>query len=107
MAKRGHKLLTAELRKKLPPLYSQEAAGVDAIAYVKFFTPYSNWTWYATEFDGEDRFFGLVDGFEEEYGYFSLKELEELTWNFGLAAVERDLYWKARPIGECKRKVSA
>lgn len=107
MASRGHKLLTAELRKKLPPLYSQDSKGDNAIAVVKFFTPYSNWTWYATEFDGEDTFFGLADGFEEELGYFSLKEMESMVWHFGLPAVERDLYWKARPIGECRKKVRA
>ena len=31
------KLLTKELQKKLPPLYSQDGKGDDAIAYAKFF----------------------------------------------------------------------
>ena len=44
-------------------------------AIVKFFTPDSSWTWYASEFDGDDLFYGLVDGFELEYGYFRLSEL--------------------------------
>jgi hypothetical protein len=35
---------------------------------VKYFTPDSNWTWYASEFDGEDTFFGPVAGFEVELG---------------------------------------
>ena len=30
------KLLTKELQKKLPPLYSQDGKGDDAIAYAKF-----------------------------------------------------------------------
>ena len=34
------------------------------MAQVKFFTPDSNLTWYASEFDGEDIFFGLVSGFD-------------------------------------------
>jgi Protein of unknown function (DUF2958) len=34
------------------------------------------WTWYVIEFDGEDPFFGLVDWFERELGYFSLRELQ-------------------------------
>ena len=29
-----------------------------------------------TEFDGEDLCFGLVEGFEVEFGYFSKSELE-------------------------------
>jgi hypothetical protein len=58
-------LLPPEIRSQLPSLYSQEKIA-DPIAYIKFFNPLSNWTWYATEFDGEDTFFGLVQGFEEE-----------------------------------------
>jgi len=37
---------------------------------VKFFSPWMNWTWYAVEFDGKDIFFGLVEGFATEWGYF-------------------------------------
>ena len=66
------KLLTKEIRKTVPELYSQEEKGDEAVAYIKFFTPWSNWTWYATEFDREDTFFGLVIGLETELGYFSL-----------------------------------
>jgi hypothetical protein len=39
------KLLTEELRKKLPPLYSNEHVD-DPLAIVKFFHPLSNWTWF-------------------------------------------------------------
>jgi len=87
------KLLTAEIKKQLPALYSQENKGKEAIAIVKFFSPVGSWTWYATEFDGEDRFFGLVDGFEKELGYFSLSELESVNLPFGLK-IERDVHWR-------------
>lgn len=94
------KLLTAELLKVLPPLRGQENAGWEAIAHAKFFTPDSNWTWYATEYDPVDRmFFGLVSGFEEEMGYFSLEELEKATGPMGLH-IERDLYWKPKKLTE-------
>lgn len=93
------KLLTAALRKKLPKLYTQEKLGQDAIAVVKFFTPWTSWTWYATEFDGEDTFFGLVDGLEKELGYFSLRELESVRGPGGLK-IERDLYWTPKPLKE-------
>jgi hypothetical protein len=66
------KLLTNEVRKVLPPLFSQEGAGDDTTVYVKFFDPWSQWTWYATEFDGKDEFFGIVVGQEREYGSFFL-----------------------------------
>lgn len=35
-------------------------AAYDAVAHVKYFTPDSQCTWYATEFDGEDTFFSVV-----------------------------------------------
>ena len=93
------KLLTQEIRKKLPPLYSQEDKGGEAIVHVKFFTPDSNWTWLATSFDGEDIFFGLVEGFEKELGYFSLKELESVRGGLGLP-IERDLYFQPKMLKE-------
>lgn len=90
-------LLNTEVKEKLPPLYSQEEKGLEAVAVVKFFTPDSSWTWYATEFDGEDLFFGLVDGFEKELGYFRLSELKQARGKLGLP-IERDLYFKPTKI---------
>ena len=79
------KLLPKEILDKLPKLYSQEKKGGDAVVIVKFFTPWSSWTWYATEYDPVERtFFGLVDGFEKELGYFSLDELADVTGPGGL-----------------------
>ena len=95
------KLLTKEIRKTVPKLYSQEEKGDEAVAYIKFFTPWSNWTWYATEFDGEDIFFGLVVGLETELGYFSLKELSEVTGPGGLK-IKRDLYFNPKPLSELR-----
>jgi hypothetical protein len=95
----GKNLLDPESREKLPELYSGEEQGLDSIAQVKFFTPDSGWTWYASEFDGEDIFFGLVVGFELELGYFSLKELQEARGPLGLP-IERDLHFEAKSLGE-------
>jgi len=94
------KLLTQANRKNLPKLYANEKkpAG-EAIAWVKFFTPDNSWTWYATEFDGNDLFFGLVDGQDKELGYFSLSEMRQSKGPMGLA-IERDLHWKPKPLKE-------
>ena len=92
-------LLTQEIRQMLPPLYSQEALGGRAVAQVKFFTPDGSWTWWATEFDGNDTFFGLVDGLEKELGYFSLAELQQVRGSLGLP-VERDLHWRPKTLQE-------
>lgn len=83
-------LLPGELRAVLPKLYSTEKQGTEAIAPIKFFTPDSSWSWYPTEFDGDDLFFGLVRGLEVEIGYFSLSELESVRGGLGLP-IERDL----------------
>lgn len=91
------KLLTEEIRKQLPKLGSTDGQGGAAVVQVKFFDPYGSWTWYATEFDGEDMFFGLVDGFEVELGEFSLSELASVRNRFGLG-IERDLHFAPRPL---------
>ena len=103
---RGMKLLPKEIRETLPALYSQDGKGGKAVVFVKFFTPSSSWTWYATE--GEPvlndkgaemdfRFFGLVDGLKKELGYFVLSELEEVRGPMGLP-IERDLYWQPKTL---------
>lgn len=98
-SKRRHKLLTTEMRNEIPALYSQDGKPPEDVPIaVKFFSPFSSWSWFATE--GESRgddfiFFGMVHGFERELGYFMLSELAEATdESFGGApAVERDCYY--------------
>jgi hypothetical protein len=97
------KLMTEELRKKIPKLYSQETEK-NPLVYAKFFSPDSSWTWYALEFDGEDTFFGYVDGFEPELGYFSLSEMESVKGPLGLK-IERDLYWEPKPLSLVEKEV--
>src|SRR5919205_645784 len=94
---RQTKLLTKDLVKKLPALYSQEE-NPDPMVVAKFFTPDAGWTWYAIEgspvdedgyYDTEKEkvdfvFFGLVSGSEVELGYFSLAELTSIRGKFGL-----------------------
>jgi len=86
------KLLTYDLRNRIPPLYSQEHEA-DPVVYAKFFLPGTGWTWYVTEGNPEGDgylFFGFVVGLESEFGYFRLSELESVRTKLGLA-VERDL----------------
>jgi hypothetical protein len=90
-------LLPDSIRKQLPPLYSQDGKCGKAIAYLKLFTPDSGFTFFATEFDGNDMFFGLVEGFEKELGYFSLSELQGIRGPMGLP-IERDLHFKPTPL---------
>jgi hypothetical protein len=89
---RRHKLLPRDVRRKLRPLGSTDGRGNQAFAVVKYFTADGDYYWYATEFDGEDLFFGLVFGPFVEMGYFSLTELEEARGPLDLP-VERDQYF--------------
>ena len=90
-------LMPGEVRAVLPPLYSQEAQGLAAVAPVKWFTPGGSWTWYATEYDGADLCFGLVSGFEVELGYFAMSELEGVSDTLGLP-IERDLHYRPQSL---------
>ncbi len=92
-------LLPSHLKKQMPPLYGTEKLGLLAPARVKFFMPDGYWKWYASEFDGEDHFFGLVAGHEVELGYFALSELKNIRGSLGLP-IERDLYFKPMSLGE-------
>lgn len=98
------RLLTQEVLKKLPPLYSSEnQQPSEILAVVKFFAPWSRWTWYAAEgsYVDADGCFGTsrpkvdflccgwVVGNFPELGYFSLSELEAVRGPFGLK-IERD-----------------
>lgn len=92
------KLLTKSILNRFEKIGPQDGLGEDAEIIVKFFTPDSNWTWYATEYNPKERtFFGLVDGFEKEYGYFSLDELTSIKGPLGLP-IERDMYFNNKYI---------
>ena len=93
-------LLTKEIRDRLPKLGETDNQE-DPIVQVKFFCPWNHWTWFAYEFDGEDIFFGYVKGDFDEFGTFSLSELESVRGPMGLG-IERDIHFEPKPVSECK-----
>jgi len=114
------KLLTKEICRRLPALYSQDGKGEDAIAQVKFFCPWSIGTWYASEASAhlpggrevalvdvpegaevEIIFFGVAVLQERELGYFALSELQSVRGPGGLG-IERDIHWTPRPLKDCR-----
>jgi hypothetical protein len=96
------KLLTKELLARFAKLGRQEDSA-DPIVVAKFFNPTGAGTWYATEYDPEtNEFFGYVSIFGDdcdEWGSFSLNELENYRGKFGLG-IERDLYFDEKRISE-------
>lgn len=94
------KLITKKIENVLSkyPLYSQDNKGENAVAICKFFL--QGFTWYVLEAqkNGNDyEFFGIVDGLEKEYGYFTLSQLQTLKGRWGLG-VERDMYFKPTEV---------
>ena len=86
------KLLPEDLKSRLPPLLSQEAAD-EPVVYAKYFLPGTAWAWYVIEGEEEDGdflFFGFVTGLDNEFGHFRLSELDGLRGPDS-QAVQRDL----------------
>lgn len=94
------KLMTKALEERFAQVGSQENVK-NPIVIAKFFNPTGIGSWFATEYDPKDKiFFGYVSLFgdyNDEWGSFSLEELENFRGRFGLG-IERDLYFKEQPI---------
>jgi len=101
------KLLTKELEKRFKKVGRQENVK-DPIVIAKFFNPQGAGTWFATEYDPVDKiFFGYVSisgDDNDEWGYFSLKELESYKGRFGLG-IERDKWFKETSSKEVIKKL--
>jgi len=99
-------LLTKALEKRFLKIGRQENKK-DPVVIVKFFNPAGAGTWYATEYDPETKeFFGYVSIFgdwNDEWGWFSLEELQNYRGKFGLG-IERDLYFDEKRISEVMPK---
>ena len=94
--------MTNEIERKTPRLYEQESKGKDAIVYAHWFSPYTGWDWYMTEYDPDQRLcFGLVKGLATELGYWTIDELEEVNESHNFPLIERDLWWTPCRLAEC------
>ena len=78
------------LSSTLSKLYETDGPDyMDKVYNYKITLPISNWTWYPSEFlveepdeDNDEEnllYFGLVDGFDLELGYFTLNEMMEFN----------------------------
>lgn len=82
-------LLTRTQRAQL--LANGRQRGIDHVPVAKFFNPFGEGVWLATELDEDgDVMFGLADLGCPELGSWSLSELESVRLPFGMG-IERDL----------------
>lgn len=117
MGNRRHLLMPKNIEKALPKLYSTEKVEPrDKRVIVKFFSPYSQYTFYCVEGerepdnDNDIRMFGLVvNEYGQEWGYSSFNELNT-CYRGSLPLIERDC-WHGKPgertIGQCVKNLEA
>ncbi|GMA65632.1 DUF2958 domain-containing protein (plasmid) [Alicyclobacillus fastidiosus] len=100
-------LWPASLAEITPDLYAtEEVESEDKEVVAKFFALGSSLTWYVVEAQklefGDVLFFGYVHtgDWNSEWGYFTLKELEQQRYLGGIPRIERDLHFEKKRFGE-------
>lgn len=95
-------LLNKTLKKRFSEVGSQENDS-NPLVIAKFFNPTGRGTWFATEYNPKTKiFFGYVSLFgdyNDEWGDFSLEELESVK-GWGGLGIERDLYCGEKRISD-------
>lgn len=78
----------------IPKLYSLDGKpGEEVPIKLKFIDIFGTWEWYAWEADIEDDdiiFFGYVNGFEKEMGYFYLSEFQSVNQGIQRIVIDKD-----------------
>jgi hypothetical protein len=92
--------------RNVPLLYATEdVSSKDTLCYVKLFDPCGSRTWFVCEFsptapDGcTNLAYGLVHGFEDEWGYINLEELAHTPGKTGIG-IEIDCWFKPTTMSE-------
>ncbi len=92
--------MTNEIMEGLPTLYQTEDTATDEkILIVRFYELSTGWQWFLCEYSNEDKIaFGYVMGNENEWGYFSLEEME------GIHTILRDEEFQPIMFKDLKNK---
>lgn len=98
------KLITPELEKRFAEIGNQ-SENENPRVIAKFFDPVGSATWYATNYNTDTKIcYGYVTGLAyDEWGTFSIDELERIKRPFGLG-IERDVYFKEIPFNELRKQ---
>lgn len=106
------KLLTKQIIERTSEMLDNDGLDAHKVKVTaKFFDPMGSFTWYLTELNKEnlDDAYGFVTSEfcpEGELGYFSIKELEEITLPLGLG-IERDKYFQETNLMEVMMRVGS
>lgn len=89
------KLITKELEKRFAEVGDQSQSS-NPLIIAKFFNPCGSQTWYTTEYYKENEIcFGYSTGVGfDEWGSFSIKELQEVKLLLPGLKIERDRFFK-------------
>ncbi|MBX7226978.1 MAG: DUF2958 domain-containing protein [Chitinophagales bacterium] len=100
------KLISDDLIRRFAEIGDQSQVE-DPIIVAKFFDPTSSATWYASAFDPERNIcMGYVTGLAyDEWGSFSIDELESLKRPFGLT-IERDTSFHEKTFAELEKELT-
>ena len=98
------KLLTKAILDRFKKIWNQDDKKTeDVIIVAKFFNPTGAGTWYASEYSEEERnfywFVSIFGDYNDEWGGFSLDDLESFKWKFWLG-IERDLHFEPKKFSE-------
>ena len=91
---------------RIPRLYETEKVPLkNKIIYLHFFL--GGCDWYVAEYDGEDLLWGYAilngDTQTAEWGYISLKELEDINLDGLEVDCELEEYWQPKKASEIER----
>ena len=99
--------MTEAIARKAQRQYDK-GADLNQKVVAKFFDAWGSWKWFLMNQDPADPDYcwGIVKGHEVETGSFLLSELKSLK-KFGMARIERDLYFKPTTAREILSKLEA
>lgn len=93
-------LMPKDLQIGLPRLYDTEDTLTDEMVIrIRYYDVNSSWEWLLIEYEPESKTaFGYVKGFENEWGYFSLEEMQSIP------SIVRDENFQPIRFGEWKQR---
>jgi hypothetical protein len=88
---------------------TENIASEDKLIYLHFFL--GNSDWYVAECNGTDTFFGFVilngDLLNAEWGYFTLRKLDQLNVRGFEVDCELEEFWQVKPASQINKISSA